>query len=443
MTQKQMKPTVWSARPYVIAGWSVIALLFGLGGWWCYTYEIAGAVVTQGELRSKSQPKLVAHRSGGVVAAVRTREGAEVVEGEVLIELESLREKSNVAALEARIADQQAIATRLRAERDAADTLVFPDALLTKAENDEGLATTLADQRAQFKASTEGIGEQLVQFDKRKRQLERQIEANEARLASYSLQYELLHEDLAAQEALLKPGFVAANSVRELRRQVSSMGGEIAALVADNARLMGQIDETESASLQVQASRRETAISQLQENQTELTELKERYAVASDELRRTLIIAPQDGIVQGLSVFATGAVLTEGQTALTLIPADDVLVIEARIATMDRDRVYLGQPARVKFTAFNTRTTPEISATVSRIAADRQVDPNTAASTYLVELTLIDGAEAMIASTTAGGSQELSPGIPADIFISTEQRTVLSFLMRPLIDNMKRVAKER
>ena len=442
-TQDEIIPTRWPARRYLLTGWLAIGLIFGLGGWWAHSYEIAGAVVAHGELRAKSQPKPVAHPVGGVVAAILTHEGARVAKGDVLIELEAVDAQAGHDILEAQINDLTAQAVRLRAERDEAAALVFPPDLIARSQASPELANTLRDQQAQFTAGAASLRERLTQFNERDGQLAREIQAARARIDGLLAQRASLAKDIAAQAALLQRGFAPASRLREMQRQQSGFDGEIAALQAEILRLERQRSETRAAAAQARADRREAATGRLQEAQSHITELIQRRRAAADALRKIEIRAPQDGVAQGLTVFAPGAVLGPGEPALTLIPANDPLVIETRIATNDRDRVYLNQPARVKFTAFNSRTTPEIPATVSRISADRQMDANSGAAWYSLELTLADDAAKRIGTAPNGQPHILAPGIPAEIFIATESRTVLSFLTRPLIDSVERAGRER
>jgi HlyD family secretion protein len=434
---------IWKARHLVWSGVLIIFLVFGLGVWWAYSFEISGALVTQGELRTKSQPKILAHPTGGVIENVATYEGAMVSAGDVLIEFESIQEKASLTILNAQITDAYAQAARLRAERDGAKTIIFPHKLVISAKKNITLANVLADQEAQFLAAKTALREKLLQFHEREKQFQHQITANKIRIKSYKAQLNFFQEDLDAQKSLLSNKLVRADDVNELRRQIINLGGQIAALHSDNARLKGHISEMKSAALEAKAAQKERVIASLQEIQARLLEYIEQRRKIQQALKKIEIVAPHDGIVQGLSVFAPGAVLGGGETALTLIPINDQLVIEGRIEPHQRDRIFINQSARVKFTAFNSKKTPEVLAKVSRISADRKIDPNNGAAWYAIELTLNDDIDVLQKKISYDQSNKLAPGIPADVFITTESRTVLTFLTKPFLDSIERIGRER
>lgn len=428
----------WSATRYTLAGVLVLALTFGGGGFWAVNAELAGAVVASAEVRVETQAKPVSHPEGGVVATIHVGEGQAVKAGDPLIDFETTSHKANATIYSDELQSLRARRARLRAERDGAAQIVFPDAVLREAQKSDSLREALVDQRSMFTSRQESNRQYIEQFAQRRNRLLQEIEAAKARGGAAIRNLGVARDQRERRQGLFDRGYATRDSVQTVIRETSTLEGELNAILAQIRGFERQIDETAAQRLQFDEEQRERALAELRETENRISELRERSVVAVDALGKATVTAPQDGIVQSLAVHAPGAVLGSGEVILTIIPVADRLILEARVLTQDRDRLYLGQMARVRFSAFNQRQTPEIEATITLISSDRVIDEATGQSFYEVVLV---ASEAEIARL--GEGRTLLPGMPAEIFIATEERTAMSYLVKPFTDFMYTAGRER
>lgn len=430
-------PRRWRAGRHILFGTVVIAALFGGLGYWSMNTEIEGAVVAPGELRVESKQKPVQHPEGGVVGEIFVREGAAVKAGDRLIRLDQTTQEATMAILDVQLDEFTARLARLVAERDGAERVSFPRALLDKAVTDAELSRNISDQRRLFESRLAGYRQQRAQLGERIGQLENEIAGSGSRLSAYRGQLRSVEEELRVQRQLLAQGLTTRTRAQEFVREKVRIDGEIGALQSEVARLRRQIQETRLEITRLQETRRSESLSELREVKTRIDELKQRRIVANDALTKIELRAPQDGIVQDMSVYAAGAVVAPGAPIMVIVPVDDRLVLEARVDATKRDQIAIGRPARVRFSAFNQRTTPELNGEVVKISADRKEDEVTGARYFAVEILVPEDERARL-----GEENELVPGLPAEIFITTDKRTPLSYLLKPLSDSFEKAFRE-
>jgi HlyD family secretion protein len=246
-----------------------------------------------------------------------------------------------------------------------------------------------------------------------------------------------MHHELVEVEKLWTTKLVPLSKVIALRRDAARIEGELAQLVATVAQAKAKITETELQIIQIDQDLRTEVMKDLRESQAKVAELVERRTAAEDQLKRVDIRAPQDGNVHQLNVHTVGGVINHSEPIMLIVPEGDTLAIEARIAPQDIDHVRAGQPAFVRFTAFNQRTTPEFNGEVSRVAADLTREPQANQAYYVARISLPD------AETRRLGQLKLVPGMPAEVFIRTDERSVLSYLIKPLRDQVAKAFVER
>jgi len=441
MTQKQdfaHDPYRWKAGKHVLAGVVIIGVLFGGLGHWSLTKEISGAVVASGELRVETKQKPVQHPEGGVVGQIFVQEGEDVVAGQTLLRLEQITQDATRAILESQNVELTARKVRLLAERDSLRTLSFPQSLLSKAARDPEVRKAVNDQRSLFDARLSGYRQQAAQMRERVGQITNEIEGSGSRLESFTSQLQSVEGERVRMKTLLDQGLTTETRLQEILREKARIEGEIGALKSETSRLHRQIQETRLEMTRLREGRREEAIAELREVQGEMNEIDQRIVVADESIRKIELKSPQDGVVQDLSVFAAGAVVAPGAEIMMIVPTADRLVLEAKVDPTNRDQVVLEREARVRFSSFNQRTTPELNGKVVKISPDRKIDEVSGAAYYAVEVLLSEDERKKL-----GTENKLVPGLPAEIFIETDKRTPMSYMLKPLTDNFEKAFREK
>lgn len=413
---------------------AMIGLVGGVGSW-AATTPLAGAVIAQGVFVVDSYSKKVQHPSGGVVAEIRVKNGDHVSEGDILVRLDETQARANLQVLSGQLDQLAAVETRLRAEQQDVDRLTFPPDLADRA-GDPAVAAILAAETRLFENRREARAGQKSQLVERSRQLENEISGLEAQLAANKRETELIGIELEGVRELFQKKLTPLTRLTALERDAARLDGDRGRLVASIAQSRGRIAEIALQAIQIDQDVRSEASRLLSDVQARSAELAERRTAAVDILKRVDIRSPRNGVVHELALHTLGGVIGAGEPLMTIVPAEDSLVVEARIAPQEVDRISVGQPAAIRLSAFNQQTTPEVSARVIFISADLQRDPQLNISYYLARLKLDAGGAAVSAET------RLVPGMPAEVHLKTGERTALSFLLKPLTDQMARSFRE-
>ncbi len=430
---QKLAPT--ETRRVVLAGLAVICLTFGgFFGWAAYA-ELSSAVIASGTVMVDSNRKAIQHVEGGIVKDILVRNGDAVRGGALLLRLDETRAKASLAILQSKLDQALAAEARLLAERDRAEAIVYPAALLGRREEPQ-LAGILRGQDSLFQARLATLAGETEIYEQRIAQVGEQISGYRAQQKSKSTQIDLINEELTGLKTLLAKGFAEKPKVLTLEREAARLGGERGELVADVAAAKTSISEARLQILQLEKDFRERVEQELREVRAEVFDLSERVAASQFVLDHLEVRAPEDGVVVGLQVYASGQVVKAGQTILELVPVDDQLIVEAKIRPFDIDNLTPGQDADVLFTAFPQRTTPRLSGSVVYISADRFEDERSGEAYYLARVFVSDGEAARL------GEHKLSPGMPADVMIKTGERTALDYLIQPLRDSIMRAWRE-
>lgn len=426
----------WSARAPLALGYIAIAVLVGGFGAWAALSNIAGAVVASGQIEVDRNRQAVQHPQGGVVLTLDVIEGQRVAEGEVLMRLDPSTIHSNLAVIRAQLNEWRARQARLEAERDLATRIAFPSDLLETAATDPDLADVLEGQRNLFAARAETLAQEVDQLGRRADQIRAQIDGFTAQDQALRDQRSLVLAELENVQNLVERGLSEASRALTLQREAARLLGSIGEIEAASAEAEGRITEIELQVLQQQTARREEAIAELREVRVQQAELIERERVLERQLEDSEIRAPVAGVVYGLAVFGTRSVVQAAEPVLYLVPQDRPLVISTRIAPTDVDEVFVGQSVTLRFPAFDMRSTPELFGQVRQVSADAFVDSASGASFYEAEIVLNEGEASRL------GGETLLPGMPVEAFIRTEDRTPLTYLLRPLTDYFNRAFRE-
>lgn len=427
----------WSARRHMVVGFmALIALVVGLGGWSAFA-NIAGAIVASGMIEVEANRQVVQHPDGGVVGEILVDDGDRVEAGDVLIRFDNTLQRSELAIIEGQLFEILARRGRLEAERDGVDTITFPaelDELATKSPID--VESLKAGQVLLFEARRTSLAKEAEQLRERQIQVERQIEGSESQLNALGTQLELIAQELKDQEELLRKGLAQATRVLSLQREEARLYGQVGELQAAVAESRGRIAETEIEILKLTSQLREDAITTLRDLQYNEIELKERRLSTLETLARLDVRAPTSGIVYDTSVFALRSVVRPADPLMYIVPQDSPLVISSRIETIHVDQVHVGQDATLRFSTFDSRTTPEIEGVVTKVSADAFTDDVTGQTYYTAELLPKEGELEKLAGL------ELLPGMPVESFIKTSDRTPLAYLTKPLTDYFNRAFRE-
>lgn len=428
--------TPLSARGPVLLGSVTVALLAAaLIGWGMGT-DIEGAIVAPGQLQVESNRQIVQHPDGGVVAAIAVTEGQRVAAGDLLLSLDGSLLKSELAIVEGQLYESQARRARLEAERDDAPAVIIPDDLAAVAREHPDVAEQVDGQTRLFTARRDTITRQTEQLARRKDQTAAQIAGIDAQSAALKTQLDLIRSELADQQSLLDKGLAQSSRVLALEREQADLMGRAGELTAQRAQSEGRITELDLEILRLAAARREEASTLLRDIGSSELELAERRRALVERIARLDIRAPVAGIVLGLAVTTPRAVIRPADPILYLVPQDRPLVIAAQIAPLHIDEVHVGQPVRLTFPALPSRTTPELTGTLSVISADALSDPNTGQTYYRAEITLPQDQIARLGDLT------LLPGMPVDAFIRTGARTPMAYLLKPFTDYFNKAFRE-
>ncbi|MBU2866168.1 HlyD family type I secretion periplasmic adaptor subunit [Pacificibacter marinus] len=431
------EPDQWSVRGPLIVGFICILVLFGGFGLWAVLARIDGAIVVSGQVQVEQNRQVVAHRDGGEVASVKVSEGDLVEAGQLLLQISGRELVSTLAITEGQLFEAMARAARLQAERDGTDEIVFAPELLDRAQTDNDVARLIAGQLDLFTARRLTAQKEIEQLGKRRAQITAQIAGFMAQRSALEQQLALIDEDLVSQEALLKRGLTQQSSVNALRREQVGTAGQIGSLTAAMAQAESQGTETELQILKLSSDRRESAITALRDIQARSLELRQQRENLQERLKRLDVRAPLSGVVYDLSVFGAGAVVTSAQPLLFIVPQDRPLVVAARVSPIHVDKVYPGQPVRLRFSTFDSRTTPEINGSVTKISADAFIDDATRTSYYLVEIRINEDQRSLLPAGSV-----LIPGMPVETYMSTGERSPLAYLTKPLTDYFVRAFRE-
>ncbi len=433
-TKKQAQ--AWSMRIPALVGFAALAILVGGLGLWAVKTRLAGAIVSSGVIEVQSNRQVVEHPDGGVVGEIFVRDGDVVASGEMLLRLDDTFLSSEQTIVEAQLFELLTRRVRLQAERDG----LSPDELSTRlheVQTEYNIDLDLIEgQQNLFNARVETLSKQQEQLNKQLVQIESEIEGTQAQLVSLRRQVELIEDELEDQQNLLKRGLTQTSRVLALQREEASLTGEIGRLEAAVARLKGQIASTEIQIVELTATRREEAITTLRDVQAQIAELSERRLSLTERLTRLDIRAPVSGTVYGSQVFALQSVVQPGEPMMYVVPQDTPLLVAARVDAIHVDQLHVGQPVALRFPAFNQRETPELDGQVKNVSADTFTDEKSGFTFYRAEVVMNDGELDRL------NGQELLPGMPVETLIKTDERTPLSYLVKPMADYFNRAFRE-
>ncbi len=415
-----------------LASIAIAGLVFGLGGW-AASAQISGAVIAPGTFVVERNVKKVQHSFGGIVSAIAVKNGDRVENGQVVLRLDAMQVKSELGIVKSQLLELAARGVRLIAERDGLVSLSFPASFLEQGEDAKAAA---ASELRLFEENKRAKDSQKDQLRLKIEQSNEEIVGMTAQRNAKAGEITIIHKELLAIRGLQEKQLTPVSRVYAMEREATRLGGDHGGLIAQIARAKGQISEINVQIIGVDENMRAQAQREIRSIEAKLAELTEREIAIKDKLHRVDIRAPQKGIVHELSVHTVGGVVTPAEQMMLIVPEEEALTIQARIAPNDVDHVVVGRSARLRLSAFNQKFTPEIGATVINVAADVTVDPKTGQNFYMVRLEMDDKGRRVV------DDLKLVPGMPVEVFMSTGDRTALSYLLKPFTDQMNRAFRE-
>ncbi len=426
----------WNVRPFLMLGWgTLIALALGLGAWGGLA-RISGAVIAPGTVEVDGNRQVVQHLEGGVIAAIHVRDGDVVEKGQVLVELEGDALRSELGIVEGQWYEILARRSRLAAERDLSDTIVFQKDLVERAATDPAVAELMAAQQQQFDARRKVHDEEEAQLIEQETQIQKQIDGLVALQDGTRSQITLLEREIKSQEELLGQGLTQLTRVLTPQRELARLRGSEGQVEAAIAENRGKIAEIAIQRVRLVSETREEAISELRDIEYREIELRERRLALRDQLGKLQLRAPVAGVVYGSTADTIRGVIRSAEPVLYIVPSDVELVVRAQVETIHIDKIHVGQEATLRFSAFDMRTTPEVQGHVVKVSADALEDPQTRMRYYRAEIDLTDDAREKLAGL------EILPGMPVEAFISTDERSPVAYLIKPLADYFTKAFRE-
>lgn len=414
-------------------GLGMVALLGATVAGWAANAKLTGAVIAPGLIVIDTSVKKVQHQSGGIVGAILVKTGDQVKAGDVVLRLDDTQARANLGIITSQIVQLTGRKSRLVAERDNAAAVDFPARF---AESDPEARSVLEGETKLFDKRRTALEGQKSQLKERVGQLTREIEGLSSQAASKDEEIRLMREELSRVMGMRKKELVTVQRLLSTQRDLTRLEGERGVLVAQIAKARGSISETELQIFGLDQSTQSDANKELREIEARIAELSERRTAAEDMLKRIDLRAPQTGIIHELAVHTVGGVISPGETIMSIVPREDEFVIEVKISPIDIDQVAIGQPATLRFSAFNQTTTPELRGLVSQRAEELTKEQQSGNSYYIARIKIED------AEREKASKMKLVSGMPVEGFIETSQRTALSFLMKPVTDQINRAFRE-
>ncbi len=416
----------------------LLALAIGFGGFllWAGLAPLDEGVPSQGVVALDTKRKAVQHLSGGIVRDVLVREGQQVKEGDVLLRLDAAVVRANYESVRQRYLGLRAMQGRLMAEQSGAARVAFhPD--LEKAASDPLIRQQMMNQEQLFQTRRNLLRSDL-------QSIEEGIQGQQGLLTSYASmldnrknQLSLVREELGNLRGLVAEGYAPRNRQLELERTVADISTAIADLQGNTVRAQRAIGELRQRATSRQQDYRREVETQLADVDREVLAEEQKFKAVTNDLERIEIKAPVDGQVVGLAVQTVGGVVQPGQKIMDIVPGDgEDLLLEAHVAPHLIDRVHAGLPVDVRFNSFAHSPQLVVQGKVVSVSGDLLTEPGTNVPYYLARVQLTpEGVKAL-------GRRQLQPGMPAEVVFKTGERSMLTYLLHPLMKRISASMKE-
>jgi HlyD family secretion protein len=422
-------------RGITVAG-NLLVLCFMLGlGTWASLAPLESAAIASGVVESESSRKTIQHLEGGIIRKILVSDGDIVRSGQTLIELDDTRAGSEMQSLQGQFWDAAARAARLQAEQQRFERIAIPDALEQDSRQSEVAAAAVSAQQFIFQARLQVHESQLAVIRERRRQVEKEIEGLKAQETATGQRVDIVREELDMVATLVNKGLERRPRLLNLQRELADVEGRRGEIAAQIARAGQVISEQQATLFKLESERQNEIAQSLREAQNQIFQLRERLLAARDQLSRTEIKAPEDGVITDLRVHTAGGVIGAGAPLMDLVPRQDRLIVTARLRPEDIDVVHPGLSAEVHLIPYNQRRVPRLKGTVVHVSADRLLDKRTDQPYYATRIRIDDG-------QIVANDIQIVPGMPVQVFITTGRGTVALYALRPLLDSFRGAFRE-
>jgi len=415
-------------------GWSIIGIVFGGLVVWSIAAPFEGAVLATGQIAVETNQRAVQHLDGGIVRDIHVRESQDVEAGELLLTLDTTQVDASLESVNVQFENLLGTEARLISERDQTLSLSLRSGYADLGDT-ESMQTLLRAQTSLRDARRNSQATQSLILRQRTEQLETRIAGMRREIETKDEQIALLVDEISRFEELVKKGNASQVRILALKRDLSRLQGEKEALTSEIAATEVRIGETRSEIVQLDQAYRENVLTELRDVQTQIGQMVQQRMASMDQRRRMDIHAPASGRIIGIRTHTVGGVISPSEPIMFIVPDDDRLIAKVRVSPADVDQVEVGQPALVRFPAFNQDETPQAAGKIVRVSADALTDPQTG-QTYF---------EAVIEIPDRGNEKvygDLLPGMPVEASLRTGSRSVLSYLVKPLGDSIARTFRE-
>lgn len=414
------------------ARWGVILLVLGFGGFmlWAALAPLDAGVSSPGLVKVANNRKTIQHLTGGKVDEILVREGEIVRAGQVLIKLNPVQTAAQLGMSEAQFISAKAVESRLMAERDGKIDIILPPELQVFSGN-ERLKSAVALQESLFRARHAAQEGEIQILQENLAATAEQLRGLEQVRLTQQQQLTLLNEQLTGMREMARDGYVPRNRVLELERAVSQLNGSLAESIANVGRTRNQMAELKLRMLQRRQEFQKEVQSQLTEVQKEANAQADRLGALRYEMANIQIRSPIDGMVVGLNVHTVGGVIQQGLHIMDVVPLNQPMIIEAQVAPHLIDKLHSGLAVDINFPAFSHAQTPTIPGVVDTVSADRLTDERTNMTYYLVQVKVAPEGVKLL------GKNQIRPGMPVEVIIKTGERTMLNYLLKPLLARME------
>tara|TARA_B100000929_G_scaffold133781_1_gene105988 strand:+ start:2468 stop:3778 length:1311 start_codon:yes stop_codon:yes gene_type:complete len=423
-----------SLKGPIVSGLTIL-LIFLVGATaWASSAKLASAIIAVGQLKVDSNRKQIQHLDGGIVNQILVSDGQSVKKGDTLVILDPVQAKSSLGIVAGALFTAELKRSRLQAERDNTDQPDFTRFLHREHEDKNSLIDaqqSLFSIRRSVQVSQQEILHQQIE------NLKSQISGFESQQASTQTQIEISKDELVNLKNLKARGLVGNERLLELERNLAQLEGRAGELVSSIASAKASIDEKRLELIRVKRSFHEQVLAELQDVESEIIDLQERANAATHHLQQMVVKAPVDGLIVGLNVHTEGGVVVPGQLLMEIVPDNDALIVEGQVLPTDVDDLLVGQSARVKLSGLQQRTTPELTGMLQYVSADSMLDERSGMTYFIIRVSI--AAEELAKLPSEG----LIPGMPAEVFVQTGERTALEYLLQPLSDTIDRAWREK
>jgi protease secretion system membrane fusion protein len=416
-------------------GWLIV--LLGVGGFmlWALFAPLDQGVPVSGNVAVATNRKAIQHQAGGTVEDILVKEGDIVKAGQPLVRMNDVQVKSNAEMTRVQYFTARAAEARLIAERDGKKSVAFPTDL-ENAKNDPRVANNISLQSQLFSSRQSALQSELAALDESIAGLKSQVRGVEESRDNKKMQLQFLKEQLDGMRDLAKEGYVARNRLLELERTYAQVNGAISEDIGNIGRAQRQISEISLRRIQRQQEYQREVRTQLSDVQKEAEALENRLKGQDFDLENVLVKAPVDGTVVGMNVFTRGGVVSPGFRMMDIVPSDDPLIIEGQVPVHLIDKVHAGLKVELMFSAFNQNKTPQVPGIVSQVSADRFVDERNGMPYYKMQAKVAPEGMAILKDL------QVRPGMPVEVFVKTGERTMMSYLFKPIFDRAKTALTE-